>query len=67
MTESGAGSSFDHVIAKGVRTLIQANGESAVAVNNLTLEDDAVMNLQTNGTYESGKSATFRLNQGGAR
>lgn len=67
VTESGAGSSFDHVIAKGVRTLIQANGRSAVAVNNLTLEDDAVMNLQTNGTYESGKSATFRLNQGGAR
>ena len=60
---SGAGSTFDQVIAKGLRTLIQANGENAVAVNNLTLEDDAVLNLQTNGQYESGKSATFRLNK----
>jgi len=61
--DSGAGSTFDQVIAKGLRTLIQANGENAVAVNNLTLEDDAVLNLQTNGQYESGKSATFRLNK----
>ena len=61
--DSGAGSTFDQVIAKGLRTLIQANGENAVAVNNLTLEDDAVLNLQTYGQYESGKSATFRLNK----